>query len=119
MPRPAAGMMAKGSGAGIRIAKSKVPVLPRVRELAEAGFVPGGTKNNYAHLEGSVTFDEGIDQIDQWILCDAVTSGGLLISVASSAADELLGKLREAGVDAHPIGEVTAGEAGHIAVVNE
>ena len=111
--------MAKGSGAGIRIAKSKVPVLPRVRELAEAGFVPGGTKNNYAHLEGSVTFDEGIDQIDQWILCDAVTSGGLLISVASSAADELLGKLREAGVDAHPIGEVTAGEAGHIAVVNE
>ncbi|EXX87746.1 segregation protein A [Paenibacillus darwinianus] len=111
--------MAKGSRAGIRLSKSRVPVLPRVRELAEAGFVPGGTKNNYAHLEGSVTFDERIDQIDQWILCDAVTSGGLLISVEPAGADELLGKLREAGVDAHMIGEVTAGQPGHITVVNE
>lgn len=108
--------MAKGSGVGIRISKSLVPVLPRVRELAEAGFVPGGTKNNYAHLEGSVTFSEELDQIDQWILCDAVTSGGLLISVESSQADTLLEKLRGAGVEAQLIGEVTAEQAGHIHV---
>ncbi|MCQ6557569.1 selenide, water dikinase SelD [Paenibacillus mendelii] len=108
--------MAKGSSAGIRISRSLVPVLPRVRELAEAGFVPGGTKNNYAHLEGSVTFAEELDQIDQWILCDAVTSGGLLISVDSAQADTLLDQLRGAGVDAHLIGEVTSGQAGHITV---
>ncbi|WP_424767577.1 selenide, water dikinase SelD [Paenibacillus sp. sgz302251] len=108
--------MAKGSGVGIRIFKADVPVLPRVRELAEAGFVPGGTKNNYAHLEGSVTFSEELDQIDQWILCDAVTSGGLLISIDSEQADALLGKLQTAGVDAHMIGEVTAEQPGHIFV---
>lgn len=108
--------MAKGSKVGIRINKTLVPVLPRVRELAEAGFVPGGTKNNYAHLEGSVTFSEELDQIDQWILCDAVTSGGLLISVEQAQAETLLDKLRIAGVDAHLIGEVTAEQPGHIIV---
>ncbi|MFC4776894.1 selenide, water dikinase SelD [Paenibacillus sp. GCM10023252] len=108
--------MAKGSGVGIRISKSQVPVLPRVRELAEEGFVPGGTKNNYAHLEGSMTFDQELDQLDQWILCDAVTSGGLLIAVAGDQGDALLGELRAAGVDAHMIGEVTAEGAGHIEV---
>ncbi|MGM0884771.1 MAG: selenide, water dikinase SelD [Bacillota bacterium] len=108
--------MAKGSKVGIRISKTQVPVLPRVRELAEAGFVPGGTKNNYAHLEGSVTFSEELDQIDQWILCDAVTSGGLLISVEQAQAETLLDKLRIAGVDAHLIGEVTAEQSGQIIV---
>ncbi|MFD2610950.1 selenide, water dikinase SelD [Paenibacillus gansuensis] len=108
--------MAKGSAAGIRIARSRVPLLPRVRELAEAGFVPGGTKNNFAHLEGSVTFDPALDQIDQWILCDAVTSGGLLISVSGPEAETLLSKLRGAGVDAHLIGEVTEEQPGQIIV---
>ncbi|MDF2959091.1 MAG: segregation protein [Paenibacillus sp.] len=108
--------MAKGSSAGIRIAKPQVPFLPRVRELAEAGFVPGGTKNNFAHLQGSVTFPDNMDQIDQWMLCDAVTSGGLLIAVEPSQADKLHQELRSAGVDAHLIGEVTSDHAGHIVI---
>ncbi|MFB0846470.1 selenide, water dikinase SelD [Paenibacillus oleatilyticus] len=109
--------MAKGSGVGVRIGKAQVPVLPRVRELAEAGFVPGGTKNNYAHLEGTVAFAESIDQLDQWILCDAVTSGGLLIAVAADKADALLGDLRRAGVEAAIIGETTAEHPGEIRVL--
>ncbi|WP_248924803.1 selenide, water dikinase SelD [Paenibacillus hamazuiensis] len=110
--------MAKGSGVGIRIGRRQVPVLPHVRELAEAGFVPGGTKNNYAHLEGSVTFAPSLDQIEQWILCDAVTSGGLLISVAADKADALLGDLLKAGVEAAMIGEVVADHPGQIEVLD-
>ncbi|KEQ25776.1 selenide, water dikinase SelD [Paenibacillus tyrfis] len=109
--------LAKGSGVGVRIGKAQVPVLPRVRELAEAGFVPGGTKNNYAHLEGTVAFAESIDQFDQWILCDAVTSGGLLIAVAADKADALLGDLRRASVEAAIIGETTADHPGEIRVL--
>jgi selenide,water dikinase len=108
--------MAKGSGVGIRIYADQVPVLPRVRELAEEGFVPGGTKNNFAHVQDSVTFSEKLDQIGQWILCDAVTSGGLLISVKGEQADELLGKLKAAGVEASLIGETTADHPGRIFV---
>ncbi|WP_138496303.1 selenide, water dikinase SelD [Paenibacillus pinistramenti] len=108
--------MAKGSQTGIVIYKDKVPFLPRVRELAEAGFVPGGTKNNYGHLEGSVTFPQELDQIGQWMLCDAVTSGGLLISVDGAEAPQLLDKLVAAGVEAALIGEVISEHPGHIVV---
>ena len=108
--------MAKGSGVCLRINSEKVPVLPRTRELAEAGSVPGGTKNNFAHLEGVVDYPESMDQVDRWILCDAVTSGGLLVSVAGEEADRLLKQLREEGVDAHLIGEVTGEQDGRIIV---
>ncbi|MTT31820.1 selenide, water dikinase SelD [Terrilactibacillus sp. BCM23-1] len=109
--------MAKGSQAGLTIYKDQVPTLPRLRELAEAGAVPGGTKNNFKHLQGDVTFPETMDQIDQWILCDAVTSGGLLISVSEKEANDLLSDLQKAGVPAALIGEVTAENPGHITVL--
>lgn len=109
--------VAKGSGVGLIIERDRVPVLPRVRELAEAGNVPGGTKNNFAHVEDSVEFPETMDQIDRWILCDAVTSGGLLISVAGSDAEALLGDLLKAGVEASLIGEAEADRPGRITVL--
>jgi len=108
--------MARGSGVGLRIVKDRVPVLPRVRELAEQGFVPGGTKNNFKHVESIVTFPESMDQIDRWILCDAVTSGGLLISVNTEEADRMLAELVEKGVEASIIGEVVAEHPGQIVV---
>ncbi|MEF2967889.1 selenide, water dikinase SelD [Paenibacillus sp. M1] len=108
--------MAKGSGTGIRIKHGDVPVLPRVRELAEQGFVPGGTKNNFAHVEADIDFPAELDQIGRWILCDAVTSGGLLISVDGDQADKLLAALIQAGVEASLIGEVTGDHPGRIVV---
>ena len=109
--------MAKGSRVGMRIFASQVPILPRVRELAEAGFVPGGSNSNRAHLEGSVTFPASMDQICEWMLCDAVTSGGLFISVSAEQSAEVLAKLRAVGVEAAEIGETTEDHPGHIVVV--
>lgn len=108
--------MAKGSSASIIIEHQDVPLLPNVRELAEKGFVPGGTKNNYAHVLSDVTFPDSMDQTDRWILCDAVTSGGLLISVSGEQGDELLHELKQAGVDASIIGAVSDANPGHIVV---
>ncbi|AIQ64179.1 segregation protein A [Paenibacillus stellifer] len=109
--------MAKGSGFGLIIRKDDVPVLPRVRELAEQGFVPGGTRNNFAHLEGSVVFPDSLDQIGRYILCDAVTSGGLLISIGADESRQLLDDLLAAGVEAAEIGEVTDEHPGIITVI--
>jgi selenide,water dikinase len=108
--------MAKGSGVGIKLSKEHIPILPRVRELADMGFVPGGTKNNYNHVQEHVSFSDELDQMDRWILCDAVTSGGLLISVDGKDADLLMDKLRKSGVDAHFIGETTKENPGRIIV---
>ncbi|WP_217596384.1 selenide, water dikinase SelD [Cohnella sp. GbtcB17] len=109
--------MAKGSGVGIRIRQADVPVLPRARELAEGGLVPGGTKKNYEHVSPHVTFPDAMDQTDRWILCDAVTSGGLLIAVADEQAEALLQALIAAGVEASIVGETVAEHPGQIVVV--
>ncbi|WP_438447939.1 selenide, water dikinase SelD [Gorillibacterium sp. sgz5001074] len=108
--------MAKGSGVGITIDAGAVPFLPRVRELAEAGFIPGGTKNNHAHVECSVDFPEPMDAVSRFMLCDAVTSGGLLIAVEGSEAERLLQDLQSRGVQAALIGSVTEEQEGRITI---
>ncbi|WP_199624518.1 selenide, water dikinase SelD [Paenibacillus alkalitolerans] len=108
--------MARGSGHGIVIHNRDVPVLPRVRELAEEGVVPGGTKNNYRHVEQHVDFAPALDETGRFILCDAVTSGGLLIAVEGAQSEALLRALRDAGVEAALIGEVTGRHPGRIVV---
>ncbi|MFP7170868.1 selenide, water dikinase SelD [Terribacillus halophilus] len=108
--------MARESGQEIVLSFNDIPVLPRVRALAEAGAIPGGTKNNFDHVKGNVTFSEELDQIDQYILADAVTSGGLLMSVPKAEADALLQDLQDNNIAASRIGEVISGNAGHIQV---
>lgn len=109
--------MAKGGEVGIRIHAEQVPFLGRVRELAEQGTVPGGTKNNYKHVKDHVHFDEQLDEIARYMLCDAVTSGGLLIAVDADDQASLMNSLLAAGVEAAVIGEVVAEHPGEIEVV--
>lgn len=109
--------VAKASEVGVVIYSEKVPVLPRAKELAKANMVPGGTKNNYNHVADLVTYASELDQIDRWILCDAVTSGGLLLSVSPTEADKLLKELRDKAVDAHVIGEITTENSGQLSVI--
>ncbi len=108
--------MAQGSEVGIRISAQQVPVLPRVKQLAENGAVPGGTKNNFNYLKDDVTFASSLDQTDQWILCDAVTSGGLLAAVNESDAEEVLTELKDKNIEAAIIGRVENENKGHINV---
>lgn len=108
--------MAKASGTGIRIYADQVPVLPRTKELAEAGRIPGGTKSNYAHVADAVTYSDKLDQFDRYILCDAVTSGGLLIAVSANEAEQLVDEMNTKGVKATIIGEVTGETPGMITV---
>lgn len=109
--------MAKGSDVGFVITKKQVPVLSRTRELAELGSIPGGTKANHKWLHDCVHYAEHIDEIDQFILCDAITSGGLLISVSPQDAPDLLAQLVERGVEAAEIGYVTEEHPGIIKVI--
>lgn len=58
-----------------------------------------------------------MDQFDRWILCDAVTSGGLLIALPGNQVSQLLDELQQKGVDARIIGEVTEDNKGRITVI--
>jgi selenide,water dikinase len=109
--------IARGSGVGIVLENSKVPVLPRTRELAEEGIIPGGTKANHRWLSDCVQYGANIDEISQYILCDAVTSGGLLISIPQDQAASLLQELKEKDVEAADIGYATEEHPNQIKVV--
>lgn len=108
--------IARGSGVGIEIAYSQVPILPRTRELAADNIIPGGSKANHRWLQDKVMYTTEIDEVDQLILTDAITSGGLLLSVAAEDAPRLVAALREQAVDAHIIGRVVAEHPGIINV---
>lgn len=99
--------MAVGAGVGLEIISGLVPVLEGTRKLAEDGFVPGGSKSNHKWLQDNVQYAEAVDDITQLILCDAVTSGGLLVALPEEQADQAVQRLREAGVEyAARIGKV-------------
>ena len=109
--------IAKGSGVGITVSNDAVPVLSKAKELAEQNVIPGGTRKNHSWLAADVDYGSNISAIDQLILCDAVTSGGLLISVPEAEADSLQHQLIENGVQSSIIGTVTSENAGRIKVI--
>lgn len=109
--------IAKGSKVGITISNKDVPVLSRTKELAEQNVIPGGSRKNHKWLAENIDYSSGISEIDQLILCDAVTSGGLLISVPESDADSLQQKLNENNVQSSIIGQVTGENPGRIKVI--
>jgi len=87
--------MMEASGVGSIIYSSKVPIIEGVYELATAGAIPGGTRNNLDYVSENVKWDENIPEITKLILCDAQTSGGLLIAIPEAFGVEFIRKLNE------------------------
>jgi selenide,water dikinase len=98
--------MAIGSGVGMRIHASRVPLLEGALECVRAGYVPGGLKANRTFAESCVEYDAAVPEEIRTLLYDPQTAGGLLISVAEKDAERLVAALRNAGIDAVEIGEV-------------
>lgn len=101
------GEMALSSGVAVRIRAGAVPLLPEVEALAAAGVVPGGTVRNRASLAERVRWADGLSEALQLALCDAQTSGGMLVAVGADRAPRLAAALGARGVRAAEIGEVT------------
>jgi selenide,water dikinase len=110
--------MLRASGAAARLSASAVRILPDARRLAADGNIPGGTRRNMEDAASTVRWSARIDEITRVLLCDAQTSGGLLLAVPAERADAFLKALGEAEVHACArIGEVVEGVPGTIEVV--
>ena len=72
--------LARGANLEVRIDWSSVPLLTGARELAGMGFITGASGRNWAGYGDSVRLPEGFSSIDQALLTDPQTSGGLLVS---------------------------------------
>ena len=99
--------MIEGTGKGIVINASDVPILPEAVNFAKMGMVPGGTYRNKEFRINQVDIDSALSPYLIDILFDPQTSGGLLIAVSEEKAGELVKRLRKEGIeDAAIIGKV-------------
>ncbi len=100
--------MARGSGVSFEISLSKVPILEGTFDLAKNGVVPGGSKSNHNWLRDDVAYEDDILPEEQLVLCDAITSGGLLVSLSEEEAGNYVDRLQSNGlVYTSIIGRVT------------
>jgi cysteine desulfurase len=83
------------SGVEVTLFAEKVPVIKGVYELAAAGAIPGGTRNNLDFVAEVVEWSDNIPEITKLILCDAQTSGGLLISLPGDHARKMIRTLHD------------------------
>jgi selenide,water dikinase len=104
--------LARGAKLTAKLDMNRVPLLPNVRQLAESGYVTGASGRNWAGYGHDVVLADGVTPVQQMLLTDPQTSGGLLVSCDAGAVDEVLALFhREGFTDAAVIGEMAAGPA--------
>ena len=99
------GRMALESRVRVTIEVAAVPFLPGAAELAADGVMPGGSRRNLSWALEFVDVGDH-DEVDQLLLADAQTSGGLVFGVDASATADVLSELAATGHRAARIGTV-------------
>src|SRR5437763_8824195 len=76
--------LTEASGLAAEIDATSVPAIEGVLDLLESNEPPvaGGTRRNREWIDPSVEWDESVTESRRWLLCDAMTSGGLLVAAA-------------------------------------
>ncbi|HNU12318.1 MAG TPA: selenide, water dikinase SelD [Rubrivivax sp.] len=101
--------LARGARADVELDWRAVPQLDGVRQLAAQGFVTGASGRNWAGYGHDVEIPQGFAQEDRALLTDPQTSGGLLVSCAPAAVDEVLATFARHGfAQASVIGRVVS-----------
>ncbi len=103
--------LALASGLAAEVRADAVPAIEGVVELLAdpaGGALAGGTRRNRTHAETFTTFAAGVPESRRWLVCDAMTSGGLLAAVPSESAERMPGSV---------VGRLLEGQPGTIAVV--
>jgi selenide, water dikinase len=62
-----------------------VPFLQGTRDLADRDLFPSGSRRNHAAYREAVDWN-GLAEVEQLMLCDAQTSGGLLVAIPPRGA---------------------------------
>lgn len=108
--------MLSGGGIGARVKLGKVPILPAAWELAAQDCLPEGSLNNHRYLADFVDYESSISRAAELLLCDAQTSGGLLMAVPPERVAELLSALGATPTLGVVIGEITTEAPGRVRV---
>jgi selenide,water dikinase len=99
--------MAAASNVSLRFDSQQVPIIREAYDLAGKNLFPGGSIKNFEFVETKSSFAQTVSPAVRMLLCDAQTSGGLLISVPREKGEALVEILHQRGiVSARMIGEV-------------
>ena len=106
--------MAHGAAVRILVDFRRLPFYPGALEMYRKGETTGSNQPNRTMVaKHNLELRRSLSSAEEELLYDPQTSGGLLLALPSSKADELLVALGDAGVkDAVRIGEVTAEPVG-------
>jgi len=105
--------MAKASGVQLQFDATAIPVLNGALPAAVDGVCTGGGRKNREHVGAQAQISSDISPALEVVLADPQTSGGLLLAVDPSAADDLQAALQDAGTPAAArIGEAIEGPPG-------
>jgi selenide,water dikinase len=77
------------------ISCNNVPILSEAIDLCANDVIPGGTKRNIKYVEDQILYMNNLPEHCKALLCDAQTSGGLLIAMKESDAKEYIKELEE------------------------
>jgi selenide, water dikinase len=102
--------VALASGLAAEVHAGSVPdITPALTLLAdpEEGAVSGGTRRNRDHAERFTAFAGEVPEERRWLVCDAMTSGGLLAAVPAAGTPRMPGAV---------VGRLLPGEPGTISV---
>jgi selenide,water dikinase len=111
--------MARGARCDVQLDWSIVPLLSGVRALAGRGFVTGASGRNWAGYGADVVLPAAFAAEDRALLTDPQTSGGLLVSCAPAALDEVLAIFHRHGLGhAAVVGTIAATHAAPRLVVS-
>jgi cysteine desulfurase NifS/selenium donor protein len=106
--------MSTSSKCDVEVKFDELPFIRKTKAMATAGVIPGGSFNNLDYVKQDVDFGEH-GRTNQLILCDAQTSGGLLVALPENDAKLYLKELHEAGINqAKIIGNFTSSGKGKI-----
>ena len=94
-----------GSGVSAIIRADQVPRLPVVDDYIAQNSIPGGTHRNWDSYGHKIS---KVSEAQKALLCDPQTSGGLLVAVDKSSAEEFVEYAQTLGMELAPFGETVA-----------
>ncbi len=100
--------IAEASDVSLTFNTSDIPILEGAESLAREGIIPGGSKANADYLRPHIHRPAHIPELTEYILCDAITSGGLLAAMDRAEAEQYVRDMHDKGAaDTSIIGSVS------------
>ena len=99
--------MMAASGTTAEFSVERIPLLSQARRLAARGIAPDGSRVNVRNLKPRTEIGADVTDEDILLLCDAQTSGGLLVALASEDAGAYVARCFDRGAkEAAVVGRV-------------